>query len=78
MALVRHEAPGSTVHAWLGGLSLAGTTTLGAVAVASAAVLGGALVAAAAGAATLCQWADLPDGPEVAVEPVQNETGLFG
>jgi hypothetical protein len=51
--LVRHEAVGSTVHAWLGGLSVAGTTAFGAVAVASSAVLGGALVAAAAGAATL-------------------------
>ena len=53
MALVRHESMGATVHAWLGGLSLAGTTALGAVAVASSAVLGGALVAAAAGAATV-------------------------
>ena len=51
--LVRHEAVGSTVHAWLGGLSVAGTTALGAVVVASSAVLGGALVAAAAGAATI-------------------------
>jgi hypothetical protein len=51
--LVRHEAVGSTVHAWLGGLSAAGTTALGAVVVASSAVLGGALVTAAAGAATL-------------------------
>jgi len=53
MELVRHEAMGTTVHAWLGGLSLAGTTALGAVAVASSAGLGGALVAAAAGAATV-------------------------
>ena len=51
--LVRHEAVGSTVHAWLGGLSVAGTTALGAAVVASSAVLGGALVAAAAGAATV-------------------------
>lgn len=53
MELVRQEAMGTTVHAWLGGLSLAGTTALGAVAVASSAVLGGALIAAAAGAATV-------------------------
>ena len=37
----------------MGGLSVAGTTALGAVVVASSAVLGGALVAAAAGAATV-------------------------
>jgi hypothetical protein len=53
MALVRRVAVGSTLHAWLGGLSVAGTTALGAVVVASSAVLGGALVAAAAGAATV-------------------------
>jgi len=53
MELVRHEAMGTTVHAWLGGLSLAGTTALGAVVVASSAVLGGALIAAAAGAAAV-------------------------
>jgi len=53
MALVRHEAVGSTVHAWLGGLSMAGTTALGAVVVASSAVLGGALVAATAGVAAV-------------------------
>jgi len=53
MELVRHESMGATLHAWLGGLSLAGTTALGAVAVASAAVFGGALIAAAAGAATI-------------------------
>jgi hypothetical protein len=52
-ALVRRESLGSTVHAWLGGLSVAGTTALGAVVVASSAVLGGALVAAAAGVATV-------------------------
>jgi hypothetical protein len=52
-AFVRRESVGDAVHAWLGGLSLAGTTALGAIAVASAAVLGGALVAAAAGAATV-------------------------
>jgi hypothetical protein len=51
--LVRREALGGTVHAWLGGLSVAGTTAVGAVVVASSAVLGGALVAAAAGAATV-------------------------
>jgi hypothetical protein len=51
--LVRRESVGSTVHAWLGGLSVAGTTALGAAVVASSAVLGGALVAAAAGAATV-------------------------
>ncbi len=52
-ALVRHEAMGSTVHAWMGGLSVAGTTAVGAVVVAASAVLGGALVAAATGAATV-------------------------
>lgn len=51
--LVRQEAVGSTLQAWLGGLSVAGTTALGAVVVASSAVLGGALIAAAAGAATV-------------------------
>ncbi|HEU4618377.1 MAG TPA: hypothetical protein VFV10_10065 [Gammaproteobacteria bacterium] len=50
---VRRESVGDTLHAWVGGFSLAGTTALGATAVASAAVLGGALVAAAAGAAAL-------------------------
>lgn len=50
---IEQESIGGATHAWLGGLSLAGTTTLGAVAVASAAVLGGAFVAAAAGAATV-------------------------
>jgi hypothetical protein len=50
---VRRESLGSAVHAWLGGLSVAGTTALGAVVVASSAVLGGALVAAAAGVATV-------------------------
>jgi hypothetical protein len=53
MALVRHEAVGSTLHAWLGSLSLAGTTAVGAVVVASSAVLGGALLAATAGVAAV-------------------------
>lgn len=50
---VEHESIGDTAHAWVGGVSLAGTTALGAAVVASAAVLGGALVAATAGAAAV-------------------------